>query len=1009
MAGPLEGALAGYAGYLARAVRPRLVLAGSGLPPRSEWPDRLAGDGGFEEAEATARVEVEPAALAAEVDVREAALERGQGVRLMSEYEGLEAELDRFCASSALDFLKREGIDLAVGRHLHPGTLRRDLGVLPAFTKLLDALLAMLVEDGILAADGGELRVTATAGRIEPPAALRERLDTLYPEQHGLVWMVDHCVRHYGPALRGEIPAIGVLYPEGRTDLLDEADRDTVTSNFEGLYIRLLSETVAGLAPEAGRGRPLRILEVGGGTGSLTRPLLASLAGRSFTYLFTDLGKAFVRAAEAEAAKLGITGVSFRTLDIGQDLETQGLAPYEFDVVVGLNVVHATRSLRQTVRNLRRMLAPGGWLGLIENVRPSRCVDLIWGLAEGWWYFEDADLRTTSPLVGLATWERVLRDVGLESVTSWPRPGSRGSRQEIGLVLGRQASHLSLADPAYRERLAALGAERTRRVRATIHLAESLEAQGAEITLAPAPPDGREDTGIASAVRTARELHGALHGALLAKGIGPQALQEVETVSSLDGADLDLLVLSPPPPASGVDSACLGAFAEARSAAGRPTRALFWNRPPESAEEAAEVLGQALSRELPQLWVEVTPQPAAAGGALPTDPAESTARPSGGSRPHSPVEHPAASPVALQVAHLWQEILGTEVSLTDNFFDLGGDSLVALSLTSRLRGELGVELSMRHILEAPTVEALAQLVERERARSLRTVRTHRAQLPPTVVEIQPGDSARLPFFTVHAAGGNVLCYYELARHLKQERPVYALEAPGLDGERTIFNRLEDLAAFHVGAVREFQPHGPYLLGGWSAGGTVAFEMAQQLRRLGERVLLVALMDTYAPKAGEHLDELGMLLWQAWRFRLTVTAEELELLGSYEERVDYLVRRGMESGVIPADVVDATQARRLLAIELSTLQAMLNYRPVVLDGELAYFRCEEGTDFGDFERLFPHVNQIDHAEAWREYSTRPMQVFVVPGHHQALMSEPGVAVLAQQLADRIASLELAETD
>ena len=360
------------------------------------------------------------------------------------------------------------------------------------------------------------------------------------------------------------------------------------------------------------------------------------------------------------------------------------------------------------------------------------------------------------------------------------------------------------------------------------------------------------------------------------------------------------------------------------------------------------------------------------------------------------------------LAAIWRDLLGTEVGRSDNFFALGGDSLVALGLAARLREALRVELPMRRILEAPTLAALAEWIEQEAASASPVVDVRRDRLPENVVEIQAGRPGRLPFFTVHAAGGNVLCYYKLAGHLGRERPVYALEAPGLAGGGRTFHRLEDLAAFHVGAVRRVQPHGPYVLGGWSAGGTVAFEMARQLDRLGEATLLVALMDTYAPKSGAALDDLHMLMWQVWRFRVAVTLEELLPLPSFDAQLDMVVGRAMDGGVVPAEV-DREQAARLLRTELATLQAMLNYRPQPLDVPLVYFRCAEKTDFGGFERLWPHVNQVDHAAGWSEYGRRPMAVHVVPGNHAALMDEPGVVAMAEQLARAIAEREAAADD
>jgi phthiocerol/phenolphthiocerol synthesis type-I polyketide synthase E len=111
-----------------------------------------------------------------------------------------------------------------------------------------------------------------------------------------------------------------------------------------------------------------------------------------------------------------------------------------------------------------------------------------------------------------------------------------------------------------------------------------------------------------------------------------------------------------------------------------------------------------------------------------------------------------------------------------------------------------------------------------------------------LVEIQRG-GARPRFFCAHGAGGNVLIYRDLARHMESEQPFYGLQSQGLDGERPILSRIESMAALYVKEIQRVQPHGPYFLGGYCMGGTVALEMAQQLKAQGEQVALLALFDT----------------------------------------------------------------------------------------------------------------------------------------------------------------------
>jgi len=186
-----------------------------------------------------------------------------------------------------------------------------------------------------------------------------------------------------------------------------------------------------------------------------------------------------------------------------------------------------------------------------------------------------------------------------------------------------------------------------------------------------------------------------------------------------------------------------------------------------------------------------------------------------------------------RLARIWQELLGVESILPDqNYFDLGGDSPLAVHLFARIEKEFGVKLPLATLFEAPTIEELAQILHQEAAAS--------GWSP--LVPIQPAGS-RPPFFCVHGAGGNVLVYRELSQQLGPDQPFYGLQCQGLDGKQPLLTRVEDMAALYAREIQRTQPHGPYFLGGYCMGGTVAFEIAQQLSARGEQVALVALFDT----------------------------------------------------------------------------------------------------------------------------------------------------------------------
>jgi phthiocerol/phenolphthiocerol synthesis type-I polyketide synthase E len=186
-----------------------------------------------------------------------------------------------------------------------------------------------------------------------------------------------------------------------------------------------------------------------------------------------------------------------------------------------------------------------------------------------------------------------------------------------------------------------------------------------------------------------------------------------------------------------------------------------------------------------------------------------------------------------QLMSIWQELLGIDsVEPDQNYFDLGGDSSLAVHLFVQIERVFNVKLPLATLFEAPTIEELARILRRE-ARS--------SGWSP-LVPIQTAGS-RPPFFCVHGAGGNVLIYRDLARRLGSDQPFYGLQAPGLDGSCPPLARVEDMAALYAREIRRAQPSGPYFIGGYCLGGTIAFEIARQIRAQGEHVALLAMFDT----------------------------------------------------------------------------------------------------------------------------------------------------------------------
>ena len=193
----------------------------------------------------------------------------------------------------------------------------------------------------------------------------------------------------------------------------------------------------------------------------------------------------------------------------------------------------------------------------------------------------------------------------------------------------------------------------------------------------------------------------------------------------------------------------------------------------------------------------------------------------------------AANPTERKLQKIWKRLLGTgPIGLHENYFELGGTSILAVRLFAQITEEFRRKLPLTVLFEAPTIAQLAKVLQDDSAAS---------DWSP-LVAIQPNGS-RPPFFCIHGDGGNVLIYRGLSRHLGADQPFYGLQAQGLDGERPCLTTIEEMASLYVREIRRIQLHGPYYLGGYCMGGTVAYEMAQQLKAQGEEVALLALFDT----------------------------------------------------------------------------------------------------------------------------------------------------------------------
>jgi len=335
----------------------------------------------------------------------------------------------------------------------------------------------------------------------------------------------------------------------------------------------------------------------------------------------------------------------------------------------------------------------------------------------------------------------------------------------------------------------------------------------------------------------------------------------------------------------------------------------------------------------------------------------------------------------LQLTHIWEEVLGVRpVGVRDNFFELGGHSLLAARLFAAIENRLGKKLPLATVFQGATVEHLAGILRQDA----------KPAPPSSLVAIQPGGSKR-PLFLVHPAGGHVFPYVHLARYLGPDQPCYGLQARGLEEGEEPHTRIEDMAADYIKALQTVQPVGPYHLGGWSMGGLVAFEMAQQLHAQGQSVDLLALLDARITPPDEKVadaDFEAMLLADFVRyFSLSLDlANSLSQLPR-DEVLNHVLELAQGAGLVPPDV-EVSQAHRFVELLKSDFQATRNYALQLYPGRVTLFKASE-----ELAGTSP-----DPTLGWSQWAHAGVEVYVVPGNHANMVYEPHVGVLAEKLRD-----------
>ncbi len=342
------------------------------------------------------------------------------------------------------------------------------------------------------------------------------------------------------------------------------------------------------------------------------------------------------------------------------------------------------------------------------------------------------------------------------------------------------------------------------------------------------------------------------------------------------------------------------------------------------------------------------------------------------------------------VAGIWGDALGlTRIGVHDDFFELGGHSLLIADVVARMRDVLDADIPLHTLFEHSTIASLiaavGQTATDDRAASGGPSSQRRTN--PLVVPIHVG-SAEPPLFFIHAAGGIVSPYVHLANRLDPRESVYGIEHPGIHGSR-VSHSIPELATYYLDVIREAQPDGPYLLGGWSFGGLVAYEVAQQITQAGGQVDLLALLDSFLPAvAAVKHGPANVLRAYLRHYGLREETDSLHATDAPTATLDEMLARAHEDlrrrGLLPAQL-HLRAFKEHFAVYSHAIEATGAYVPSTnYTGQITLFRSAS------------RVAGKSCLEGWGGLHPAGLTVHDVPGDHYQMLQEPRVTTLADAL-------------
>lgn len=338
-----------------------------------------------------------------------------------------------------------------------------------------------------------------------------------------------------------------------------------------------------------------------------------------------------------------------------------------------------------------------------------------------------------------------------------------------------------------------------------------------------------------------------------------------------------------------------------------------------------------------------------------------------------------------EIIKIWQDTLGvSDINISDNFFNLGGDSLLAIQLNSKINKFFKLDITLKEILENATFYQLSSLIQKKLSFVEAALSKKESSFAAHIINLKK-EEGKYPFFAIHPISGYIFCYRDMVDYMNTEQAVYGIQSPWLEKNCDIakFSSIEAIAGYYVNSIFTVQPKGPFCLFGSSFGGLIAYEIAQQLKNKKHEVSLLAMADTGRPNHPllkiTNKDELLLKLIELFRGAPISPQQRLNL--SEAEKIG-LILESMKLHNLPI-----SQHQKIFDQINVFCQAMLDYHPKPYSGKVIFF---------DPKKKSAEYGSLNASSTWDEFVKGDSKVYEIPGDHFSMILKPNVEPLAHLL-------------